>query len=78
MTAAELKEWMLAGAEVVDAWRAVPRALMAGYAFLVYDLTVWYQLLDDPSSSQQWVLSTVWGAAALITKFYLESGRKWA
>lgn len=77
MTAAEFKEWALSGAEITDAYRVVPRILMGGYAYLVYDLTVWYQMLPAPSTSQQWVVSTVWGAAALITKFYLESGRKW-
>ena len=36
----------LAIAEWVDAWRLVPRALVGGYAYLVYAVTRWYMALE--------------------------------
>lgn len=32
----------LAMAEAIDAWRVIPRAMVAGYAYLVYKVIDWY------------------------------------
>lgn len=36
----------LAVAEMVDAWRVVPRLLVAGYSYLIYIVVKWYMTLE--------------------------------
>ena len=36
----------LAVAEFIDAWRIIPRALVAGYAYLLYKVVKWYMDLE--------------------------------
>ena len=38
----KMRKGHLALAEAFDAWRIIPRALVAGYAFLVYKVVAWY------------------------------------
>ena len=71
------KQAVMDAAELADAWRIVPRGLIAGYAYLVWEVTAWFQALPAPTDPQQWFVNVVWGAAAMITKFYLDSGRDW-
>lgn len=77
MTGLPHKQAMMDAAELADAWRIVPRGLIAGYAYLVWEVTAWFQALPTPTDPQQWFVNVVWGAAAMITKFYLDSGRNW-
>lgn len=77
MTGLPHKQAMMDAAELADAWRIVPRGLIAGYAYLVWEVTAWFQGLPEPTDPQQWFVNVVWGAAAMITKFYLDSGRDW-
>jgi len=41
----QIRKMHLMVAEWIDAWRLVPRALVAGYGYLVYDIVQWYQSL---------------------------------
>ena len=77
MTGLPHKQTLLDAAEVADAWRAVPRAMVAGYGYLVWEVTLWFMALTNPTDTQQWFVNAVWVAAAGVTKFYLDSGRKW-
>lgn len=77
MTAAEFKEWALSGAEIADAWRVLPRIFMGIFLWLLVDAHFWYKSVDVPTETQQWYLNVLWVAVAGVTKFYLDSGRKW-
>lgn len=71
------KEALLDLAEVVDAWRVVPRILILGYGWLVYDYTAWTKSVPDLSSGHSMVISVMWGAAAVLTGWYFQTGRRW-
>lgn len=68
----------LAIAELIDAWRVVPRLLVAGYSYVVWDTVEWYQLLADPTTQHTACLSAIVGASAVVFGFYTNSGSKWA
>lgn len=67
----------LAAAEFVDAWRIVPRALVAGYGYLVWEVVQWFMALPDPTMSHTALVSTVVGSGAIVIGMYQNSGRKW-
>lgn len=67
----------LAAAEAIDALRVVPRAIVSGYGFIVWESLQWFWYLPDPNTQQAAVLSAVIGAAGAATKFYVETGREW-
>jgi hypothetical protein len=67
----------LHGAEAFDAWRAVPRAVLIGYGWIVWEVTQWFMALIDPSATQMGFASTVWGAGGIITGWYMSTGRRW-
>ncbi len=64
-------------AEVIDAYRAVPRLMIAGYAVMVAMNLTWFYGLDNPSGQQVTAFSAVLGLAGAITKFYVDTGRDW-
>jgi hypothetical protein len=82
------KQLWLDAAEIFDAWRIVPRAIMAAITHLVLtlDSTVVYWFLHLPNDHRSGadaaaatgivtVLSTLFGFAL---KFYIDNGRKWS
>lgn len=71
-----MADW-LAIAERIDALRLVPRAIMAGYGWIVWETLHWYYVLPNPSAEQTAALGAVITAAGAATKFYVETGRKW-
>lgn len=71
------KALLLDAAEVADAWRLVPRLLMAGYGWMLWSTWVWFRALEDPTVAQSAYVSTLWGAAAVVSGFYFNTGRKW-
>ena len=64
-------------AEIIDAYRIVPRLLMIGYACLLWWSSGWYMGLPDPTTQQTSFISILWGACGLITGWYFNTGRKW-
>lgn len=64
-------------AEALDAYRVVPRVWLLGYGLMLYRVTEWFMGLPDPSGPQAALVSTVWGAGAVITGFYVNTGRRW-
>jgi len=41
-----VKQMLMDAAEIMDAWRVVPRALVTGYAILVVKVVIWYMNLE--------------------------------
>lgn len=64
-------------AEILDAYRIVPRAILLGFGYLVYSVVQWFMGLDDPTTQQAAFVSAVVGITAPITAFYFNTGRKW-
>ena len=58
----------------VNEWRVVPRLLVAGYGWLMWDVAQWYMGLPAPSAPQAAFVSTMTGAAAAVFGLYCNSG----
>ena len=71
------KKIFLEIAEVVDAFRVVPRFILIGYSILVWTVAQWYMGIDVPSTQQAALMTTVIGVIAPIAAFYQTSGRSW-
>lgn len=64
-------------AEVIDAYRILPRIFMLGYGALLWITTFWFMGLEAPTTTQTTFVSILWGACAVITGWYFSTGRKW-
>lgn len=71
------KETALTIAELIDAYRVVPRFILVGYSILVWTVTTWFMELPDPNTQQAALISTVVGVIAPIAAFYQTTGRSW-
>lgn len=78
---------MLYGAEVIDAYRIIPRALMIAYCVFVYHITTylldWYTALPFEERSVEasglafGIFTAVTGLGTQFLNAYLKSGRQW-
>lgn len=66
----------LAYARAFDAWRIVPRILVAVYGYLFYYVTIWFITLPDPTATQAAFVSTITGTSAAIFGLYVNSGQQ--
>lgn len=73
-----MKQLLLDLAEIIDAYRLFPRLFMLSYIVMLSDVTAWFTRLETPSSTQQLFINVMWGAATVITGFYVATGRKWS
>ncbi len=71
------KKLVLTVAELVDAFRMVPRLILIGYAILVWTVVQWYMGLPDPSTQHAALVTIVVGIIAPIVGLYQSSGRTW-
>lgn len=62
--------------QTFDNWRIVPRILVAGYGWLIYEVSMWFMSLPEPSSTQAAFISTLVGASAAVFGLYVNSGSK--
>jgi hypothetical protein len=72
-----MKQRWLDAAEVADAWRIVPRLLLLGYGYMLYDAGTWFMALEVPNGAQSAYVSILWGAAAVVSGLYFNTGRRW-
>lgn len=68
---------MLNGAEIIDAYRVVPRSILVAYAILVWIVVTWFMELPTPTTQQAALVTTVTGLIAAVVGLYQNSGRKW-
>lgn len=68
--------WLIV-AELIDAYRIIPRMVLFFYGVMVYEVVRWFMLLPEPSTQHTSFVSTVVGLCAIIVAFYNNSGRKW-
>ena len=71
------KDFWLATADIVDAWRVYPRTFLTGYGLLCWKICMWAMSLKDISTQQTFFISTIVGLATAMLAFYVNSGRKW-
>jgi hypothetical protein len=81
------KQTWLAAAEVIDAFRVVPRMILFGYSMwtvkVVWYVLGWYTALPaverslEASGLAAGVITAVTGLATFAIKIYLAGGRDW-
>ena len=71
------KQVALDAAEVADAWRVIPRIVLLGYGYMLWHSQEWFFSLTDPAMTQSSYVSVIWGAGAMLTGWYFNTGRKW-
>lgn len=67
----------LAMAELLDAWRVVPRLLVTAYSYLVWDTVQWFQHIPEPTTQHTALVSAIVGASAIVFGAYTNSGHNW-
>lgn len=68
---------MLKWAEIIDAYRVVPRLILVSYGWLIFYVITWFMGLPDPTTQQAALVTTVTALAAPIIGLYTSTGRKW-
>jgi hypothetical protein len=71
------KQTFLDIAEVVDAFRVIPRSILIAYGFLVWTVVSWFMGIPAPTTQQAALVTTVTGLIAAIAGLYQNSGRGW-
>ena len=71
------KEKWLAAAEVIDALRLIPRAIILAFIWIVLDAYLWMKGIGLSNSEKVMVFTGITSAATIWLTFYLNSGRKW-
>jgi hypothetical protein len=74
---ADIKKHILDVAEISDAYRLIPRLMIIGYGYMLYETTFWFMALPDANSAHAAFIATVWGAASVFSGFYFQTGKKW-
>lgn len=72
-----MKKLVLDLAEGMDAYRIFPRLFVGMFYMILVDTHYWFLGIEAPSTQQVSYVTAVWGATAAVTKFYVDSGRKW-
>ena len=72
------KQVLLDTAEIVDAFRVVPRAILVAYAVFVWNVVTWYMGIPTPTVEQAAIPGIVTGLIAAVIGLYQSSGRKWS
>lgn len=83
----ETKDKLLFGAELIDAYRVMPRIMLAAVlgfaAWYIVEITMWYMGLPmaertvEVSGFAGLTIPAVFGLAGKMVDWYLKTGRKW-
>ena len=71
------KNRLLTVAELLDAFRFVPRVVLVSYAILVWQVVQWYMDIAEPTTQHAALVTVVVSVIAPIVGLYQSSGRKW-
>ena len=63
-------------AQQFNEFRVIPRLLILGYSWLLYEVSFWFMALIAPTNTQAAFVSTLVGASAAIFGLYANSGNK--
>lgn len=67
------KRWVFF-AKTIDSFRPWSKAFLTVYLVLLYNSTMWFMGLSDPTMSQMGLISTIVGAGAAWFGLYVKSG----
>lgn len=71
------KQTFLDIAEIVDAWRVVPRGLLLCVGYFVWVVSGWYMGLPTPTTQHTAFVSVVTAIIPAVIGLYQSSGRRW-
>ncbi len=54
--------------------RVVPRVIVAGYGWIIYDVVQWFMALPDPNTQQASLISVLIGVSVPVFGFYMQGG----
>jgi hypothetical protein len=57
-------------AQFLHDFRIVPRSLVVGYSYLVWDVIHWFMALENPTTQQAMLITTVVGISAAVFGLY--------
>lgn len=60
-------------AKTINAWRIFPRAFITVYMYLLYESTIWFMSLENPTVEQMGLIGTIVGAGAAWFGMYTKS-----
>jgi hypothetical protein len=64
-------------AELIGAYRVVPRIILGLYAFFVWYVSNWYLMIPNPTTGQTALVTTIAGSIPVVIGLYQSSGRNW-
>lgn len=59
---------------ILNLLKIVPRILVLGYAWLIYNIANWFMKLEAPTTTQAAFIATMVGVSAAIFALYMNSG----
>lgn len=68
----------LKAAEVIDAYRIIPRLSMGVFWYFVFQVAEWFCSLPDPTTQQSAFATAVVSSIIPYVGWYQSTGRKWA
>lgn len=71
------RDMLLYIAEIIDAYRVVPRIILGLYAFFVWYVVNWYLPIPNPTTGQTALVTTIAGSIPVVVGLYQNSGRNW-
>jgi len=63
----------IALANMIDKWRIFPRIFISVYLYLLYQSTMWFMALENPTTDQFGLVSVIIGAGAAWFGLYVRS-----
>ena len=71
------KYYFMSVAQIIDVFRVIPRLMVTGYGYMVWQTVTWFQSIPEPTSQHTFLISTIVGGAAAVFGLYVNSGSKW-
>ena len=63
-------------AEIINAFRIIPRMLLVAMGFLIWAVVQWFMGVDDPSTQQTTLVTTITAIIPAIIGLYQSTGNK--
>ncbi len=61
-------------AHCINRLRVVPRIIVGGYGYLIWDVVQWFMALPEPTTQQAALITTLTGVSVAVFGFYMQGG----
>jgi len=61
-------------AHCINRLRIVPRIIVGGYGYLIWDVVQWFMALPEPTTQQAALITTLTGVSVAVFGFYMQGG----